>query len=61
MPGQADVVAEFSWTEISAQEELIAGHSDLLPVALHLARSWRLNQGAQDGPQASIGPWISEK
>ncbi|MBT2533016.1 NUDIX hydrolase [Arthrobacter sp. ISL-48] len=40
---QPDIVAEFSWTEISFQEQLIAGHSDLLPVALHLAHSWSLN------------------
>jgi 8-oxo-dGTP pyrophosphatase MutT (NUDIX family) len=41
--GQPDIVADFSWTEIASQEQLIAGHSDLLPVALHLARSWHLN------------------
>jgi 8-oxo-dGTP pyrophosphatase MutT (NUDIX family) len=39
--GEAEIVAEFSWTKTSQHDELVAGHADLLPVALHLARSWR--------------------
>lgn len=42
--GEADIIAEFSWTRTSHQDELIAGHADLLPVALHLARTWSLGQ-----------------
>jgi 8-oxo-dGTP pyrophosphatase MutT (NUDIX family) len=43
--GEADIEAEFSWTKTSHQHELVAGHADLLPVALHLARTWGLGQG----------------
>ncbi len=41
---EADILAEFSWTRTSRQDELVAGHADLLPVALHLARTWSLGQ-----------------
>lgn len=42
--GEADIVAEFSWTKTSHQDRLVAGHGDLLPVALHLAHAWGLGQ-----------------
>ncbi|WP_457965212.1 NUDIX domain-containing protein [Arthrobacter sp. D1-29] len=42
--GRIEQVAEFSWTDTSAEEELIAGHGHLLPLALHLARSWDTGQ-----------------
>ncbi len=41
---EADIVAEFSWTRTSHRDELVAGHGDLLPVALHLAQAWGLGQ-----------------
>jgi 8-oxo-dGTP pyrophosphatase MutT (NUDIX family) len=47
--GRTEQVAEFSWTETSAREELIAGHGHLLPLALHLCRSW--HPGQQPGHQ----------
>ena len=42
--GEADIVAEFSWIKTAHQDGLVAGHGDLLPVALHLAHAWGLGQ-----------------
>jgi 8-oxo-dGTP diphosphatase len=37
--GLPGLVAEFSWTDVSSREQLMAGHSDLLHAAVNLARS----------------------